>query len=90
MSWWPAILAFPDRLLVTLAPQDVCLFRCLLEAHDNLAGFTTLEKKTALLKLFFAPGSRNEVVRVLRDIGRSVALEWREWPASDTSRHGET
>lgn len=71
---------YSDRLLVRLAPCHVAMFRFLLEAHENLALFSVLERRAALLKLFFAPQSRGEVIKALEDISRSIPLHWQDWP----------
>lgn len=68
------------RLLVRLAPRDVALFRFHLEAHDNLAFFTTLERKTALLKVVFSPEQEDAVRAALAEIKASVPLNLEEWP----------
>ncbi|MDR1857412.1 MAG: DUF4911 domain-containing protein [Desulfovibrio sp.] len=69
-----------SALLLRLAPRDTALFRFLLEAHDNLAYFTSLEPKTALLKLVYSPDQHGSVVETLERIARTVPLEWRPWP----------
>lgn len=68
------------HLLVRMEDRDVAMFRFLLEAHENLAFFTVLERKPALLKLSFCSESRADVLAALSDIKRSVALEYRDWP----------
>lgn len=68
------------RLIVRLAPEKVAMFRFLLEAHDNLAIFTTLERGTALLKIMFAPESRAEVEKVLAAISKTAPLQIYPWP----------
>lgn len=68
------------RLLVRLAPEDVALFRFHLEAHDNLALFTTLERKTALLKVLFSPQDEEAVRLALEEIAASVPLAVEDWP----------
>lgn len=67
-------------LIVRLAAKDVAMFRFLLEAHENLACFSVLEKRPTLLKLMFAAESRDAVLASLTDIGRTISLEWSEWP----------
>lgn len=70
-----------DRLLARLAPEDVAMFRFLLEAYDNLALFTVLERRPVLLKLMFAQQSRPEVLRVLLEISAAIpSLSWEDWP----------
>lgn len=65
---------FSQRLYLTLDPRQVGLFRFLLEAHDNLAYFTVLDKRRALLALIFAPGQRRAVDAALAAIGQAVPL----------------
>lgn len=68
------------RLLVRLAPSDVAIFRFLLEAHDNLALFTTLERRGALLKVMFSPQQEKAVRGALAEIGESLPLTVEDWP----------
>lgn len=68
------------RLLVRLAPEAVALFRFHLEAHDNLAFFTTLERRTALLKIVFSPQQEDAVRTALGEIAASVPLTVENWP----------
>ena len=68
------------RLLVRLAPENVALFRFLLEAYENLAFFTTLERRAALLKVIFSPQKENAVRAALAEIGESVPLTVKDWP----------
>lgn len=65
-----------------LAAKDVAMFRFLLEAYENLACFSVLEKRPALLKLMFAEESREAVIASLKEISRTIRLEWSEWPFS--------
>ena len=68
------------RLLVRLAPGDVALFRFLLEAYDNLALFTVLERRTALLKVVFSPHAEDAVRAALAEIGENIRLTVEDWP----------
>lgn len=68
------------RLLVRIAPSDVGMFRFLLEAHDNLAYFTVLERHGALLAFFFAPDSLPRAIDALEEIAQSLPLTWEPWP----------
>lgn len=83
----PAILEFAKVksafLLIRMEAKDVAMFRFLLESYENLALFTTLEKRPALLKLIFADGSGGEVIAALKDIGRSLPLAWEDWPIAE-------
>ncbi|MDR3358881.1 MAG: DUF4911 domain-containing protein [Desulfovibrio sp.] len=67
-------------LLIRLKREHTAMFRFLLEAYENLAYFTVLERKTALLKLVFSPHQRENALRALDEIASSVPLSVREWP----------
>ena len=69
-----------DFLLIRLAREHTALFRFLLESYENLAYFTVLERKTALLKLVFSPHQRGNALRALEEIALSVPLDAGEWP----------
>ena len=71
---------FSGRLLVTLAPQQVGMFRFLLESHENLAAFTVLDRHAALLKVFYSPHQEQAVLRALSGIGESMPLRLAPWP----------
>ena len=68
------------RFLARLAPQDVAMFRFLLEAHDNLAYFTVLDAREALLSVVCSPHQEDALRRALEDIGRCLSLRYEPWP----------
>lgn len=68
------------RVLVYLAPHLVGMFRFLLEAYDNLAFFTVLDRREALLKIVFSPHQEGEVRSALEAIGKTIPLMVRPWP----------
>ncbi|MDE7241306.1 DUF4911 domain-containing protein [Desulfovibrio sp.] len=80
MTPCPAPPRQSGRLLVRVAPGDVALFRFLLEAYENLAFFSVLERKTALLKVVFSPQQEDAVRAALAEIGASLPLTVEEWP----------
>ena len=73
------------RLLLRLTPEHIALFRFLLEAYDNLAYFTVLERRTALLKLAFSPQRERAVRRALAEMARSLPFTAEDWPLPDLS-----
>ena len=73
------------RLLLRLTPEHIALFRFLLEAYDNLAYFTVLERRTALLKLVFSPQRERAVRRALSEMARSLPFTVEDWPLPDLS-----
>ncbi|EPR44227.1 hypothetical protein dsx2_1588 [Desulfovibrio sp. X2] len=62
------------RLYVTLPPSDIARFRFLLEAHDNLALFTVLDKHRAALRLSFPVGLEPQVRAALARMADEIAL----------------
>lgn len=68
------------RLLLTLRPQDVGMFRFLLEGYDNAATFTVLDAHAATLKLGYSPQEEGRVRRLLADIAQSLPLHIAPWP----------
>lgn len=71
-----------ERLLVVLPPDQVGMFRFLLEGYDNLACFTVLDRHMALLKLLFSPHQRRAIWRALGEMATLLPLEIRPWPRS--------
>ncbi len=71
---------YSDRLLVSLPPQHVGMFRFLLEGYDNRASFTVLDRSEALLKVFFSPHQHAEARSALEEIASTLPLSIREWP----------
>lgn len=71
-----------DFVLARMSPGNIAMFRFLLEAYDNLAYFTVLERRPALLKISFAPDSRAEVESALCKMQTRIFFEWWSWPES--------
>ncbi|MEG2172279.1 MAG: DUF4911 domain-containing protein [Desulfovibrionaceae bacterium] len=63
-------------------PSQVGMFRFLLEGYDNLAYFTVLERRTALLKLVFSPHREYFVREALAQIAGTVDVKIQEWPSA--------
>jgi len=78
------------RFLARLAPQDVGMFRFLLEAHDNLAYFTVLDAGEALLSVVCSPHQENAVRRALEDIGQCLPLRYEPWPVGHANAQSKT
>jgi len=54
--------------IVTVLPDKVGLFRFILEAHDNIALFTVLDRHAAHLKLLFSPHQARAVDAMLQSM----------------------
>ena len=68
------------RFLLRLAPKDVGMFRFLLEAHDNLAYFTVLDPKEALLTLVCSPHQEHGARAAMDGIATVVPVSYEPWP----------
>ncbi len=53
---------------IQIKPSSVGIFKYLLEAYDNLAIFTVLDKQKAVLKVFCAKEQENEMLDRLNDM----------------------
>lgn len=62
------------------------MFRFLLEAWDNLALATTLERDTAIVKVIYAHESRESVLYALEDMKRTLDITWQELHPLKTSQ----
>ena len=74
------------RMLVSLPPERVGMFRFLLEGYDNLALFSVLNRETALLKLLYSPHQHRDVLRMLEGIREQIGIEYTAWPGEDAGR----
>ena len=68
------------RFLVRLSPQDVAMFRFLLEAYDNLAYFTVLDAREALVTVICSPHQEDAARLALGGIGEHLPLRVEPWP----------
>lgn len=64
-------------LFVQLPPTHVAMFRFLLEAYENVAYFTVLNRYSALLKIVFSPHREKATRQALADIAESLPLSVR-------------
>lgn len=63
------------RLYVRIAPADIARFRFLLEAHDNLALFTVVDRVRGVLLLRYSPSQSKEFFRFLEDVKTVFPVE---------------
>lgn len=66
-------------LLCKISPQDLALFRFFLEARENLAFFTVLDKNRAIIKISYAPGSYHLLESALLEIAEEINLLWEKY-----------
>ncbi len=63
---------YSSVLYVQMEPQEVRLFRYLLEARDNLAYTSVIDRWASVLKLVFSPQQKEELIEHLSDMQASV------------------
>jgi len=63
-----------ERLYVELEPSRMALFRFLLEAWDNLAYFTVLDRRRAVVRLVFSPDCTAGVEQALAAMAQAMPL----------------
>lgn len=61
-------------LYVRVAPAHVGMFRFLLEAHDNIALFTVLDRHEALLRVMFSPHQEAEARTILEGMNDVICV----------------
>ncbi|MGE4291076.1 MAG: DUF4911 domain-containing protein [Desulfovibrio sp.] len=69
-----------SRAYVRVARQDVALFRFLLEAWDNLALFTVVDRAGGILMLRFSAHQEREVRLFLEAVRSEIMVETVFWP----------
>jgi hypothetical protein len=62
----------PPKAMATitllLPPEQIALFKAIIESYDNLATLRTDDPRTHRLKLFFAPEMAGEVEQILASL----------------------
>ena len=66
---------FSSCLYIRLAPKDVAMFRFLLEAEDNLAYMSTVDRWACVLRVTFSPHQEAAVHRYLATIRAKIDFE---------------
>lgn len=71
---------FSSRLYIRLPQRQTRLFRYLLEAYDNLAYTSVVERKGCILKIVYSPQSEKHLREALEDIRSAVPFEYLNVP----------
>ena len=62
-------------LYVRIAPANVAMFRFLLEAEDNLAYMSTVDRWSSVLRVTFSPHQQEAVHEYLKTMQEQVAFK---------------
>lgn len=63
------------HLYIKIKPESTRFFRYLLEAYDNLAYTSVVNRKTCILKLIYSPLQEKEFFAALQEIQQSILVE---------------
>lgn len=74
-----------DRLYLTMAPSDLAKFKFLLEGYDNLGNLSVVDRRKAVLQMFFGPHQRREVDEFLRAAAEHIEFTVRDLSAKPES-----
>ena len=66
---------FSSRLYIRLEQSQTRLFRYLLEAYDNLAYSSVVDRKACILKLVYSPQQEREFLSCLGEMSQSLPFE---------------
>ncbi|MFP4084667.1 MAG: DUF4911 domain-containing protein [Desulfonatronovibrio sp.] len=66
---------FSRRIYVQLPRKDIALFKFLLEARDNLAYLTVVDKYRAVVQMVCGYGFESEIQEFLSSAGQEISLK---------------
>lgn len=72
-----------SRLYLRLDPADLAFFKFVLEAYDNLACMSVVDKYSAVARLAFAPEREAELREYLACLRDEICFSLLELPLSD-------
>ncbi|KUJ96558.1 MAG: hypothetical protein PWR24_642 [Desulfonauticus sp.] len=68
-------MSFSSRAYLLLPRRDIAYFKFLIEAWDNLAYLTVIDKYKAVIELNFSKEYKNKVLKVLEAIQKEIELK---------------
>jgi hypothetical protein len=57
-----------ESMLIAIPPNEIVMFKAILESYDNLATLRTEDPRTHQLRIFFAAEARAEVEALLESL----------------------
>jgi uncharacterized protein DUF4911 len=61
-------------IVLAVAPEDIALFKAIVESYDNLATLRTEDSRLHHLKLWFDPALGDEVDRLLESLAATISM----------------
>ena len=64
-----------DSMLIAIPPEQIVLFKSIVESYDNLATLRTEDPARHHLRIYFSADSRDEVEAMMASLATQFALE---------------
>ena len=62
-------------MLIAIPPEQIVLFKSIVESYDNLATLRTEDPARHHLRIYFSADSREEVEAMMRSLSAQFAIE---------------
>ena len=62
-------------MLIAIPPEQIVLFKSIVESYDNLATLRTEDPARHLLRIYFSADSREEVEAMMASLAAQFAIE---------------
>lgn len=62
-------------MLIAIPPEQIVLFKSIVESYDNLATLRTEDPARHHLRIYFSADSREEVEAMMTSLARQFAIE---------------
>ncbi len=63
-----------DSMLIAIAPEQIVLFKSIVESYDNIATLRTEDPHQHHLRIYFSADSREEVERLLDSLTTQFSI----------------
>jgi len=62
-------------ITLAIAPEQIALFKAVIESYDNLATLRTEDPRRHHLRLWFDPAMEDEVMRLLESLAPAIVVK---------------
>jgi Domain of unknown function (DUF4911) len=63
-----------DSMLIAIAPEQIVLFKSIVESYDNIATLRTEDPIQHHLRIYFSADSRDEIEALLESLGARFSI----------------
>ncbi len=63
-----------DSILIAIPPEQIVLFKSIVESYDNIATLRTEDPTQHHLRIYFSADSRNEVEAILESLAAQFSI----------------